>query len=914
MFGLLSGCDEPSEVKSGDFLERAQQHREKGELRASIIELKNAIQQNPKNATVRLLLGRNYLDLGEVAAAEIQLIRARDLGAESAELITALAKAWFLLGKHQEVLDQLHVGDWMGASEKAAISAAHGNAQRGLGMLAEAEQSFGEALSQDPLNLTAIIGLARLAVQQGDQTGAVENLNLAIETAPGNPEVLALQGDLMFVMERTEEAERAFQELVDVMPGSFTPRLSLAVTKISAGKLDDAAQYLDQLLETAPRHPFANYLRALAAYLAQDYETANFHVEIAASSNFDHPPSRLLAGATKFALNEHEQALRYLTEFTGKVPSHDAARQLLGATLMRLGRLGEARRVLQPLADKGTSDTKILAMIGAAAAQSGDPESAREYIDRAAAEQPESTATQAQLGILRVAIGDLEQGVEDLETVIKKDPSLDQAYLAMIVAYLRSEKFDEALEAAAQLRDSHPNSPMGSTLMGIAHFGKGELELARAAFLDALQIAPGSPDISGNLATVEMRSGNADRALSLLNDTLEKNPEHVPTMVRLGQLYAQLGQTEAAKTQFQRLLEIKPDNVEARIFVARIHFNEGEPKRALDLTEAYVPDYPSDPDLLEVVGQARLALGRAADAAVSFRALAELQPKSAQAHWLLAAAYQDLGDQARFRKELETTLGIDPEHIEAKLSLASLLGQLGELEATRQLLAELKQEAPSRREVIELDGSMAFYENRLDEAVQLLTEAARQGATSDLTMKLAMAQQRSGNLEDSQTTLEDWLQMHPGDLDARFLLANQYVVTDQIDLARVHYLVLVEAAPRNVAVLNNFAWLLLRAGEAEAALTYAERAFELARDDGEVLDTLGLVMRELGQRKKALNLFQAAVAAAPASPEIKLHLAQTLAEEGRESEAQAILRQLLAENAQFPGRGDAQSLLESLDD
>ena len=71
--GSLTACDDATSTE--DFLSRAEDYRDKGDLKASTIELKNALQQDPRNADARWLLGLNHLDMGLVFAAEIELKR-----------------------------------------------------------------------------------------------------------------------------------------------------------------------------------------------------------------------------------------------------------------------------------------------------------------------------------------------------------------------------------------------------------------------------------------------------------------------------------------------------------------------------------------------------------------------------------------------------------------------------------------------------------------------------------------------------------------------------------------------------------------------------------------------------------------------------------------------------------------------
>src|SRR3546814_3715040 len=57
------------------YYEAAAKLVEQGDLRAAVIELKNALQRDPANAVARLLLGEVYLRLGDGAAAEKEIDR-----------------------------------------------------------------------------------------------------------------------------------------------------------------------------------------------------------------------------------------------------------------------------------------------------------------------------------------------------------------------------------------------------------------------------------------------------------------------------------------------------------------------------------------------------------------------------------------------------------------------------------------------------------------------------------------------------------------------------------------------------------------------------------------------------------------------------------------------------------------------
>src|SRR3546814_2923467 len=92
---------------AASFLERAQEYLDEGELNSAAVELKNALQRDPDSAEARFLLGKVLMQLGDSAAAEKELLRARDLGIVSEELELLLASARLEQEQFDEIVTDL---------------------------------------------------------------------------------------------------------------------------------------------------------------------------------------------------------------------------------------------------------------------------------------------------------------------------------------------------------------------------------------------------------------------------------------------------------------------------------------------------------------------------------------------------------------------------------------------------------------------------------------------------------------------------------------------------------------------------------------------------------------------------------------------------------------------------------------
>ena len=111
--------------------------------------------------------------------------------------------------------------------------------------------------------------------------------------------------------------------------------------------------------------------------------------------------------------------------------------------------------------------------------------------------------------------------------------------------------------------------------------------------------------------------------------------------------------------------------------------------------------------------------------------------------------------------------------------------------------------------------------------------------------------------------------------------------------------------------LNNLASLLRKRDQARAK-AYAERAIKLSPEAPPVMDTLGLILLDEGDIKRAMELFRSASGKFPENPNYRYHLAQALHQDGDNAEAVKTLKALFASGQSFSEEKQARAMLESL--
>src|SRR5205823_3803205 len=107
--------------------------------------------------------------------------------------------------------------------------------------------------------------------------------------------------------------------------------------------------------------------------------------------------------------------------------------------------------------------------------------------------------------------------------------------------------------------------------------------------------------------------------------------------------------------------------------------------------------------------------------------------------------------------------------------------------------------------------------------------------------------------------------------------------------------------PDNIAFLNNLAWTTGELGDPKA-LSYAEKASELAPNNANVLDTLGVLLVKNGNVIQGLAKLQQAVQLVPNQADTRLHLAKALIKAGDKVAARKELDALAGASGQTQGK------------
>ncbi|HEY6644764.1 XrtA/PEP-CTERM system TPR-repeat protein PrsT [Povalibacter sp.] len=906
----VSGCDR---FLSADArVERASTKITAHDYRGAMIDLKNALQDEPQHATARLKLAEVELQLGDAVSADKDLRRAIELGVSSEATGELVARTQLALGNARDLLVQIDSGELVLPESARALY--RGQSLALLQQFEAAQQSF-ELVPPDDTHWTvARIGIAEALTGQGKSDAALALLDDVLTARPDTPLAWLTRGAIRAKRGEFESAEKDLQHARQIDAQRFTAVQSMSLlagiaeVQLSRGAPDAAKQTHGELVKLAPDSLITRTLAARIALATQDYTTAIAELQRALAAAPNYVPNRLLLGAAFLAQGNLRQAEQQLAQALQRAPENVEARKLLAQTRLRLGRPDEAMQVLLPAQEAGTEDAQLDALMGLAHLQQGQEASGIAYLERAVAAQPGNTNLKLDLAVAYLRAGEADKALA-LTSAIDRSTADARQIGVLIAALAAARDIQHARGEVDRLVAARPRDPQVLNLAATFFARQGEFDLARASSQRAIDAAPRDASLLLVRARIESAAGQSDAAQAWLEKAIDLDPRNGPAHLALAEIAVRQGDIAAAIAALEDLRKSDPTSVDARLRLAGLYLGQRDAKAAQPLVDELAALGKDRPEVLNALGLLYLDAGRYGEALSQFQAAAT-EDAVVPGYWLnVARAQISLGNNATAREALERALTAQPGWLPAMGALAMLDVKDGRGAVALDRVERLKSERPQDATVLTLEGEIHMALRDYPKAAAAYDRAHGVKPSSTLAIKIHKARQL-GRLPNPQQPLESWIAANPADNTARLVLAEGWQQAGDRRRAIAQYEAIDRNGGANAIVLNNLAWLYheLNDGRAEQI---GKRAHEAAPDVPAVADTYGWILVQAGKADQALAMLKSAADAGD-DPSIDYHYAVALIRSGSQSEGRQRLNDLLNRSSNFAEASDARKILQAL--
>lgn len=756
-------------------------------------------------------------------------------------------------------------------------------AYRQHGEFAASIIEFKSALQNDPENAALRISLGQTYLQLNDLTSAEKEFRRA-QSAGAGP------GEIFRLLARTWLLQGKYQQVLDEISLEGLEGETQADALVARGRAhvglkraEEAREAFDQALQISPRHVGAwmeitrtdidnNRIVEASQALRMLQDLAPENLEVTA-----------LQGDLYLNTGRYADAVATYQKVIVRLPGHILTKVAMAQALFEQGLDDESVKLLDDALQQDPSNFTANHLRATIAIRGKNYLVALERAERALETNATDLRTLIIAGSAAFELGRLELAQLKLDKAISRDP--DNAIANQLLSTIREQRalrdWDQTL---AQLIDDSSAASIVAAAVDPTILERQILD-SGLAYLDTRRQSAGSAageegDKKLSDAMEIFKTASADQAINLLEFVLTEN---------------------SSSQQVRNLL-------------AEAYLRRGKPEEAYQLIETELDRQRGSRQIMALAAMAGLVTNRADQARLALRSLDDLDPRAVEIHYLLAVAYNKLGNKKAYSDSLERALAIDPDYglaIAERVRSALSDQRLDEADKGVQKLKALW---PDRPEYHDLLAGVALLRGQAIDAARSYRKAFHVQPTTVRALRLAHAEHRSGRIHESQTVLTNWLSEHPNDTSVALALANKYLSAGALVDASEIYSIILRQRPNHIVAMNNLAWVSLQLGEREVALELAKRGLELSPDNMHLMDTLAEIHLSDGEHEEALPLLKRVVRSEHAGPGVQVKLARTLAQTGNRAEARDLLRQTLTAYREFPERRDAERLSAELEE
>lgn len=601
----LPACSS-KEGKVAEHLERAKEFEDAGQNKEALLELRSALQLEPKNADVNFRIAEQMAESGDYANA--MFFYRETVRLDPTRTDAALAEAKLVL----------------------------------FDDTARAEELIAQVLALEPKNALAYVRRSEAALARNDTAGALQAALTAVELDPNNGLAHMQLGIIGMARVREAvlkgekppesvflEAEKGYKRAAEIFPKGHHSRVDLGrLYAIWDGHADQAeAAYRDAIAVAATSKARARSADAAISYarIARRPELLRFGLESLVAAEPENPK-----GWDELAL---------LEESREKGAGDAVYKRLLEARPDDVqGHIHYARF----LREHERSDA------------------AYAHLDELANRGLEPGVVLEEVVTMRLREGDLDQARAALDRLSKAAPTSPRTDRAKARIAMSEGRFDEASEILRRYLGAEDTAE-GQRLLAMSEVRRGQFPAAVAAVDRALQLDYDARDDLLRLkASIHSSAGDHAQVVQTLNRlNTEVGSLRPLEKVTLAQSLYALGRRPAGRGVLEDVLSGEEPPIGAYLEFAR-HEGRREPKRAREYLAKALEMQPNNPAALRIMAQVDLANGRPQDALARIDTAAEAGPLPPALLLLRAQVLASMQDWPKAEEEARRAFAAAP--------------------------------------------------------------------------------------------------------------------------------------------------------------------------------------------------------------------------------------------------------------
>ena len=439
---------------------------------------------------------------------------------------------------------------------------------------------------------------------------------------------------------------------------------------------------------------------------------------------------------------------------------------------------------------------------------------------------------------------------------------------------------------------------------------RGQFALAVEHYMEALRLAP-DPAVAERTARIAVFARDDQRALEAAKIWVELEPDNLEARQVTAALLVRSGQTEAALAHFEKILAATGGSRAAErkgfMLIVALLSKEQDKQAAMAVMDKLVAKRQDNPSALYAYSHLALLVGELDKAAVNIEKTLALQPDWIDAHLLQANILIRQGRNAEALQKLAETSAEYPDDIRVRLYYARKLIDEKQYAKAQAQFEEVLERQPDHVDALYALGLLGLQLKQLDEAQRRFEHLLKTGKRQD------EANYYLGELFEIKKQADKAIRYYrevkkpPQYVDARIRIASLLAASGRLEEARstLHR----TRAPTLEVQLRLYlaeGELLQQAGEDEQAFELYTQALEQMPGNSRLLYARALVAEQLDRLDIALQDLELILKNEPDNIEALNALGYTLVDKtGRIEEGMGYIKKALAAKPDDPAIMDS---------
>ena len=494
---------------------------------------------------------------------------------------------------------------------------------------------------------------------------------------------------------------------------------------------------------------------------------------------------------------------------------------------------------------------------------------------------------QSEMGLLYGLIGMNNEAVNALEKSVKYDPTNWWYNIRLISMYSELKLYPKSIELTKQLQKIYPNKEQVYNILAALYKETKDYDKAIAANERLESLVGINEQISLEKVQLYYLSGKTKKVMPEIDKLIAKYPADSRYQVTKGNILMQQKMPEQAFAIYQKVLVDDPQNANVYISLSQYYNAMNQPEKALESIKTALKTEQLDVDTkMLVLGQYVEKLVqdtvKFAETESLFKLLVDRYPLEEQVHSYYALFLQYRNRNAEAISEYETMLNINPKNEQSWLRLIQI--HIG-TKNYNQLLIETGRAIKNlpkiptwyfyrgitQFQLADYRGALATYKEALP-----LISAEQAAVKSDFYSQIADTYFKLELKDSAFVNYENALAANPKNM----MVMNNYAYYLSLEKAELKKAELmsaktVELEPKNSTYLDTYAWILYQKGNYSLAKFYIERAIDNLKPDYDasvIYDHYGDILWKSNNPEKAKEMWKKALEKGMNTPLLKIKI------------------------------------------